>query len=243
MLLNFKKEHLKSVYLKVRRTRLERLLGGEITYLEYRYRVEFGFNEYKEIDAYCKKLGIDWFASCWDIPSIDFIEQFNPICFKVPSACLTNSEMLKYLSTKGVPIILSTGMSTLDEIDNAISFFSRGDLILLHSTSIYPAKPHQLNLRVIKTLKKKYNNILIGYSGHETGLQTTYAAIVLGACLVERHITIDRSMWGSDQPASLEPQGLQRLVRDIRVIEEAMGNGRKVVYDEERKVMQKLRYF
>ena len=203
--------------------------------------LEFGQAEYEEIDRYCKQKNIDWFASCWDKASVDFIAQFNPPYFKIPSACLTDDELLKYHRRYDVPIILSTGMSDLEMIHHAVNVLGRENLTLLHCTSTYPAELSELNLKCIQTLKKIYPDIPIGYSGHEGGLATTYAAVVLGAVMVERHITLSRMMWGTDQPASVEPQGLKRLVRDIRAYELAMGDGIKRIYDSERPIIEKLR--
>jgi N-acetylneuraminate synthase len=213
---------------------------GLLTYLEYRHRVEFGQEEYVEIDRYCRQKGIAWFASCWDEPSVDFIEQFTPVCYKVASASLTDDNLLRHLSATGRPIILSTGMSTMAEIRHAVSLLDQDRLLLAHSTSCYPCKPAELNLRMIETLQREFDRPT-GYSGHEVGLQTTVAAVTLGACFVERHITLDRAMWGSDQAASVEPPGLMRLVRDIRVIEQALGDGVKQVYDNEKSILQRLR--
>ncbi len=213
---------------------------GRMTYLEYRYRVEFDREQYAEIDAYCRQQGIDWFASCWDQPSVDFIEQFGPACYKVASASLTDDELLCHTSSTGRPIVLSTGMSTLEEIRHAVSLLDMDRLVITHSTSSYPCDPGELNLRAIDSLKREFP-CPIGYSGHEVGISTTCAAVCLGACLVERHITLDRAMWGSDQAASVEPWGLARLVRDIRVVEKAMGDGIKRVYPSELPSRQKLR--
>ena len=213
---------------------------GLITYMNYRYRVEFGEKEYQQIDAYCRERGIDWFASCWDIPSVDFIEAFDPVCFKVASASLTDDVLLQYLNIKGRPVIMSTGMSTMDEIRHAVSLISPDRLLIAHSTSSYPCKTNELNLRMINTLQREFSSP-IGYFGHEVGLQTTLAAITLGATFVERHITLDRTLWGSDQAASVEPHGFARLVRDIRVIETAMGDGVKRVYESEQSYRAKLR--
>jgi N-acetylneuraminate synthase len=213
---------------------------GTMTYLEYRHRVEFGQAEYADIDAYCEENGIAWFASCWDKPSVDFIEQFSPVCYKIASASLTDDELLRHTSATGRPIILSTGMSTMNEIIRAVSLLSSERLLITHSTSSYPCSPDELNLRMIPTLRQMFN-LPIGYSGHEAGLSTTYAAVALGASLIERHITLDRAMWGSDQAASVEPWGLARLVRDIRVIERALGDGVKQVYESEASIRQKLR--
>ena len=213
---------------------------GPMTYVEYRHRVEFGQDEYSEIDRYCKEKNITWFASCWDEPSVDLIEQFEPACYKVASASLTNDRLLQHVNSTERPIILSTGMSTMEEIRHAVKNLDPGRILIAHSTSSYPCTPDELNLRMIQTLRKEFG-CPIGYSGHEVGLQTTYAAVVLGASFVERHITLDRAMWGSDQAASVEPWGFMRLVRDIRVIERALGDGVKKVYESEKEVLQRLR--
>jgi len=213
---------------------------GIISYLEYRRTVEFGYKEYEEINQYCKEKGILWFASCWDEDSVDFIEQFSPPCYKVASASLTDAPLLRKMKATGRPVILSTGMSTLEEIEAAVDLLGTDKLLIAHSTSTYPCPPEELNLRMIQTLQAKFD-CPIGYSGHEVGLQTTFAAVTLGASFVERHITLDRAMWGSDQAASVEPSGMIRLVRDIRVIERAMGDGQKRVYDSELKAREKLR--
>ena len=213
---------------------------GLMTYIEYRHRVEFSKEEYDKIDRYCREKGIIWFASCWDKPSVDFMEQYNPVCYKIASASLTDDDLLSYINTKGRPMILSTGMSTMEQIRHAVSILDRGRLLIAHCTSTYPCKPQELNLYMIQTLQREFD-CPIGYSGHEVGLQTTCAAFVLGACFVERHITLDRAMWGSDQAASIEPWGFMRLVRDIRVIESALGDGVKRVYQSEVPVMNKLR--
>ena len=213
---------------------------GVISYLEYRRKIEFSFPEFQEIDRYCREKGILWFASCWDEDSVEFIEQFNPPCYKVASASLTDLPLLARIRATGRPVILSTGMSTLDEIDRAVQELDKDRLLIAHSTSAYPCPPEQLNLRMIPALRERYG-CPVGYSGHEVGLQTTYAAATLGAAFVERHITLDRAMWGSDQAASVEPWGLMRLVRDIRVIEQALGDGIKRVYPSEEKAKQRLR--
>ncbi len=213
---------------------------GVMTYMDYRYKVEFGENEYGEIDRYCKEKGIAWFASSWDIQSVDFMELFEPVCHKIPSALITEEKLLKRYNDTGRPIILSTGMSTMQEICKAVSFIDKDNLLIAHCTSTYPCKPDELNLRMIRTLRDEFE-CTVGYSGHEVGLQTTYAAVVLGASFVERHITLDRAMWGSDQAASVEPAGLMRLVRDIRVIEKALGDGIKVVYESEMSARKRLR--
>jgi N-acetylneuraminate synthase len=213
---------------------------GLITYLEYRYKVELGQGDYAEIDRHCKSRGIAWFASCWDEGSVEFMEQFNPPCYKVASASLTDDNLLRRYRQTGQPLIVSTGMSTLDQVDHAFDVLGGQDLVLLHATSTYPSKLEELNLRVIPRMMERYG-VPIGYSGHEVGLYTTLAAVVLGACVVERHITLDRALWGSDQAASVEPQGFARLVKDIRAVEAGLGDGVKKVYESEIPIMRKLR--
>ncbi|MBI5526051.1 MAG: N-acetylneuraminate synthase family protein [Deltaproteobacteria bacterium] len=202
--------------------------------------LEFGREQYAQIDAHCKAVGIPWFASCWDEASVDLIETFNPPCYKIASASLTDDGLLKHHRRFGRPIILSTGMSTTGQIDHAVEVLGKQDLILLHTNSTYPSKVEELNLGVIAFLKKRYG-VPVGYSGHEVGLAPSVAAAAMGACMIERHITLDRSMWGSDQAASVEPQGFMRLVKDIRAIEKAMGDGAKRVYESEVSIMKKLR--
>lgn len=214
---------------------------GRMTYIDYRHRVEFGVEEYSRIDEYCKAKGIAWFASPWDTEAVEFLERFDVPCYKVASASLTDDHLLATLRATGRTIILSTGMSTPTQIRHAVEVLGSERTLLCHATSTYPARPEELNLRMIHTLNREYPNVPIGYSGHETGLQTTLAAVALGAVFVERHITLDRAMWGSDQAASVEPGGLERLVRDIRVIERALGDGVKKVYDSEIGPMKKLR--
>ena len=202
--------------------------------------LEFGLEQYREIDRFCKEIGIAWFASCWDEGSVDFIEQFRPPCYKIASASLTDDNLLRHHRTKGRPIILSTGMSTLEEIDHAVDVLGKEDLIILHATSTYPSNYDELNLKAIPELRKRYG-VPIGYSGHETGIPSSSAAVALGACVVERHVTMERSIWGSDQAASLGPSGITRLVRDIRLVEMAMGDGMKRVFDSEKPIIEKLR--
>jgi N-acetylneuraminate synthase len=214
---------------------------GRMSYIDYRHRVEFGAEEYAAIDEHARRRGIAWFASPWDIESVDFLEGFDVPAHKVASACLTDDELLRRLRATGRTVILSTGMSTIRQIRHAVEVLGSDNIILCHATSTYPARTSELNLKMISTLQSEYPNVPIGYSGHETGLQTTLAAVAMGAMFVERHITLDRSMWGSDQAASVEPQGLARLVRDVRVISEAMGDGVKQIYDGERTAMKKLR--
>jgi N-acetylneuraminate synthase len=214
---------------------------GRMSYIDYRHRVEFGLDEYAAIDAHAKRRGIAWFASPWDIESVDFLEAFDVPAHKVASACLTDDDLLRRIRVTGRTIILSTGMSTMRQIRHAVEVLGSDNIILCHATSSYPAPTDELNLKMIHTLQGEFPNVPIGYSGHETGLQTTLAAVAMGAVFVERHITLDRSMWGSDQAASIEPQGLVRLVRDVRVISDAMGDGVKRIYDGEQAVMKKLR--
>ncbi len=214
---------------------------GYITYLEYRYKVEFGLEEYREIDRYCKEKGIPWFASVWDEPSVDFMEQFDTPAYKIPSAALTDHNLLRYVRRTGRPIILSTGMSTMEQIRRAVDVLGTENLILTHCTSTYPCDPEELNLRMIQTLRNEFPDVPIGYSGHEVGLVTSVVAVALGACLVERHLTLDRAMWGSDQAASVEPGGFERLVKYIRVTEAALGDGIKRIYESEKPSLRKLR--
>ncbi|HEX4723843.1 MAG TPA: N-acetylneuraminate synthase family protein [Pseudonocardiaceae bacterium] len=213
---------------------------GVMTYLDYRYRVEFGLPEYTEIDRHCRELGLLWFASPWDVPSVEFLEGFGVVCHKVASASLTDDNILKALRETGKPVLLSTGMSTMDEIDHAVDLLGTENLIVLHTTSTYPCPPEESNLRTILTLSERFG-VPIGYSGHERGLQVSVAAVALGACVVERHITLDRTMWGSDQAASLEPSGIRRLVRDIRIVSTALGDGVKKVFPGEEAQRARLR--
>ena len=213
---------------------------GTMTYLEYRNRVEFGAEEYRILIEKCRSHSIDWFASCWDEAAVDFVEWLDPIAYKIPSAALTDVALLKRFRQTGRPLVLSTGMSTMAQIEAAVELLGTRDLLIAHSTSTYPCPLGELNLKMIETLRNRFD-CPIGYSGHEVGLPTTVAAVCLGACLIERHITLDRAMWGTDQAASVEPRGLERLVKYIRDIEAAMGNGIKTVYESELKGMRKLR--
>ena len=222
------------------RGRMRETPWGYISYFEYRKKIELGFEEYSEIDQYCKDKEITWFVSCWDEPSVEFSEQFDLAAYKIPSACLTDFNLLKRSKDTKKPLILSTGMSTIKQIRAAVDVLDTDNLILAHSTSTYPCPVEQLNLSLIQTLQEEFD-CPIGYSGHEVGLSTTVAAVALGACYVERHITLDRSMWGSDQVASVEPVGIERLVKYIRIVEKAMGDGVKRVYESEIKAMNRLR--
>lgn len=202
--------------------------------------LEFGEKEYKEIDAYCRDKNILWFASCWDEGSVDFMERFNPPCYKIASASLTDDNLLRHHRRYGRPIIVSTGMSTQEEIDHAVEVLGRDNLILLHCTSTYPSQVEELNLSAIRAMRERYG-VPVGYSGHEVGLAPSIGAAALGACMIERHITLDRAMWGSDQAASVEWQGFWRLVKDVRALEKAMGDGVKRVYESEVPIITKLR--
>ena len=215
---------------------------GYISYIEYRRKMEFQQEQYAEIDRYCQELGMPWFASVWDEPSIEFLEAFNPICYKVPSASLTDHGLLDCLRATTRPVILSTGMSTMEQIHEAVKHLEMDKLVLCHATSTYPCDPSELNLHVIETLRREFP-CPIGYSGHEVGLITSVVSVALGACMVERHITLDRAMWGSDQAASVEPQGFERMVKYIRVTEQSLGDGAKRVYESEMPSLRRLRRY
>jgi N-acetylneuraminate synthase len=214
---------------------------GRMTYIDYRFKVEFSKDDYAVIDKYCKEKDIIWFASCWDEEAVDFIKQFDVPIYKTASASLTDTELLLKHKTLSKPVMISTGMSTLEEIERAEKIFDGKNILIAHSTSSYPCPNENLNLKMITTLREKYPSIPIGYSGHETGLAPTWAAVALGACFIERHITLDRAMWGSDQAASIEVNGFNRLVRNIRDIEMALGDGIKRVYPGEMSARKKLR--
>jgi N-acetylneuraminate synthase len=213
---------------------------GQMTYMDYRYKVEFDEKQYKELASYAQTFNLHLFASPWDVESVDFMVKMNHPVIKIPSASITDVELLEKIASTKLPVIMSTGMSTMDQIDKAVSILNKESLLVAHSTSAYPCDPQELNLRMIPVLQDRFQ-VPIGYSGHETGLQTTVAAVTLGACFVERHVTLDRAMWGSDQSASVEPPGLVRLVRDIRTVEMALGDGIKKVYESEKKPMSRLR--
>ena len=214
---------------------------GRMSYIKYRHKVEFSKREYDEIDQYCAARGMAWFASCWDEASVEFIGQYNVPCFKAPSATLTDIDLLVAMKSRSVPLIVSTGMSTAEEIETAIGLIGTDNLLLAHATSTYPCPPQELNLRMIQSLQSMYPGVPVGYSGHETGLTPTWVAVSLGAVFIERHITLDRAMWGSDQAASVEIGGLVRLVQNIRDVERALGDGVKRVYPSEIGQRNKLR--
>jgi N-acetylneuraminate synthase len=214
---------------------------GYISYLDYRHRVEFGEEQYRELDRYCREKDIAWMASVWDEPSVDFMEKFDTPAYKVPSASLTDHNLLKYVRRTGRPVIISSGMSTMEQIQRGVDMVGVEDLVIMHCTSTYPCEPDELNLKMIETLRSVFPNNPIGYSGHEVGLVPSTIAVALGACMVERHLTLDRAMWGSDQAASVEPGGFERLVKYIRVTEASLGDGVKKVYESEQGSMKKLR--
>ena len=213
---------------------------GYVSYMEYRERMEFGPEEFKAIDLHCREREVDWFASVWDEPSVDFLEAFSPVAYKIPSASLTDANLLRHVRSMDRPVILSTGMSTMEQIERAVGLLGQENLLLMHATSTYPCEPEELNLRMIGTLRQRFP-CPVGYSGHEVGLIPTVVAVALGACLVERHITLDRAMWGSDQAASVEPGGFERLVKYIRTTEASFGDGMKRVYESEQPSMRRLR--
>jgi len=235
----FQKRTIDVVYTKEELAKERKSVFGE-TNGDLKRGLEFGVKEYKEIDKYCKEKGIIWFASCWDEGSVDFIEKFNPPCYKIASASLTDDNLLKHTKSKGKPIFLSTGMSTMKQIKHAISILGEDNIILMHCTSTYPSNADETNLRVIEKWKKQFN-CPIGYSGHERGITPSVLAVAVGANAVERHITIDRTNWGSDQAASLETAGLYHMVRDIRQTPILLGDGKKIVYPREFPIIDKLR--
>lgn len=214
---------------------------GRMSYIDYKRKIELGVAELQHVERVCQRLGMLWFASCWDLPSVELMERFDPPCYKAASASLTDHELLRAMKLTKKPLIISTGMSSVDEIDAAVSAVGHQQLLIAHSTSTYPCPVDELNLSMIRTLKREYPRCPIGYSGHETGLAPTWAAVALGATFIERHITLDRAMWGTDHAASVELAGLERLVGQIRDVERAVGDGVKRVYDSELPIRQKLR--
>ncbi|NJC95860.1 MAG: N-acetylneuraminate synthase [Anaerolineales bacterium] len=214
---------------------------GYITYLDYRFKVEFNEEQYREIDRYCRGKKIAWMVSVWDEPSVDFMEKFDTPAYKIPSASLTDFNLIRKARASGKPLILSSGMSTMEQIKKGVSIAGEKELLLMHCTSTYPCEPEELNLKMVSTLRNEFPNIPIGYSGHEVGLVPSAIAVAFGACMVERHLTLDRAMWGSDQAASVEPGGFERLVKYIRVTEASLGDGVKKVYESEKSSMKKLR--
>lgn len=235
----FQKRTIDVVYTKEELEKERSSIFGE-TNGDLKRGLEFGYDEYKEIDEYCKYKNIIWYASCWDEQSVDFISQFDVPCYKIASASLTDDNLLKYTRSKGKPIFLATGMSTMEQIQHAVEVLGEDDLIIYHCTSTYPTELNEINLKVITTLREKYS-VPVGFSGHEKGILPTIMSAMLGANAVERHITTDRTLWGSDQAASLEREGIYRIVRDINQINIIMGNGIKKVYDSELPIIKKLR--
>lgn len=235
----FQKRTVEDVYTKEELETPRQSVFGE-TNGELKRGLEFSYEEYLEIDKHCKELDILWFASCWDKKSVDFMEKFDTCAYKIPSALITDIELLKYTKTKNKPILISTGMSTVEEIDKAIDIVGTDNTVIYHCTSTYPSDNNELNLNVIKTFREKYD-CPIGYSGHEKGVVSSVIAAVLGANSIERHITLDRTLWGSDQAASLEPEGLRKMIRDIRNLKGFLGDGIKKIYDSELPIKKKLR--
>lgn len=223
------------------RSQMRETPWGYITYLEYRHKVEFDEKQYREIDKYCRAKGIAWMVSVWDEPAVDFMEKFDTPAYKIPSASLTDHNLIEHARQTGRPLIMSTGMSTMKQIHKGVKIAGEKDLVLMHCTSTYPCEPQELNLKMVETLRREFPNVPIGYSGHEVGLVPSVVAVALGACMVERHLTLDRAMWGSDQAASVEPSGFERLVKYIRVTQAALGDGVKKVYDSEQPSLKKLR--
>jgi len=216
---------------------------GTMPYIEYKKRVEFEKAEYDEIDNYCRQKPMDWSASPWDIPSLEFLLQYDIPFIKIPSAMNTNEEMIKKACESGKPVIISEGMSELDEMDKTVSWlekYSNGDYIICHTNSTYPSPNNELNLRLIPEMKKRYD-CLVGYSGHEANLEPSVIAAVLGACVIERHVTLSHEMWGSDQKASLEVQAMSLLKKRITSSLETLGTGEKKLYESEMKKRKELR--
>lgn len=235
----FQKRTIDVVYSKEELAKERPSIFGE-TNGDLKRGLEFGFDEYAQIDEYCKSRNVIWFASCWDEEAVDFIDKFNPPCYKIASASLTDDNLLRHTKSKGKPILLSTGMSTMEQVEHAVEVLGQDDLVLYHCTSTYPTDHAEINLRVIETFKNKFD-CPIGFSGHERGITPSILSVALGANSVERHITIDRTLWGSDHAASLEPNGLFRMIRDIRQIPLLLGDGVKRLYDSEVSIIQKLR--
>lgn len=237
--IKFQKRTIEVVYTKEKLAQYRESPFGD-TYEALRKGLEFGIKQYMEIDDYCKKKGIIWFASCWDERSVDFIDQFNPPCYKIASASLTDDNLLKHTRSKHKPIILSTGMSTMDQIKHAVEILGKDELILLQCTATYPCNNNELNLKVIPMLKETFG-VPVGFSGHDAGIAPAVMAVALGACVVEKHITLNRAMWGTDHSASLEPRGLELMTRYIRLCPICSGSGIKYVYDSEIPMMKKIR--
>ena len=217
---------------------------GLITYMDYRYKVEFGKKEYDDIDAFCKKLGIDWFASAWDMPSLEFLRAYDCPYNKIPSAMLTHQKLVKTVASEGKMTFISTGMSEYSDIDYIVSLFREMNcpFILLHTVSEYPVSNDKLNLRHITTLRDRYK-CPVGNSGHESTMLPSLIAVMMGAVAIERHFTINRAFWGTDQAASLEPRGLATLMNYITQIPNILGTGEHIITEQEKTNAKKLRFF
>lgn len=237
----FQKRTIELVYSKEELEKPRESVFGE-TNGDLKRGLEFSLEQYREIDRYCKELGIIWFASCWDLKSVDDMEELDVCAHKIPSALLVNKELLKKVKSTGKPVLLSCGMSSEKEIEEAIEILGLDNLILYHCTSTYPTDINEINLNYIPKLREKYP-CPIGYSGHEKGIMPSVGAVIMGANSIERHITLDRTLWGSDQSASLEPYGLSKMIRDIRNVKAMMGDGVKHVYNSEIPIMKKLRRY
>ena len=216
---------------------------GKMTYIKYKKKIEFNLSQYKKLKKYADKLNIDFVVSCWDQEAVNFMQKIKTPFYKIASACITDIGLLKLLKKTNKPLIMSTGMSTEAQINKCAKLLGEKNLCIMHCTSSYPSRTDELNLNYIKKLKNKYTKSVIGYSGHETNLSSTIAAVVLGAKIIERHITLDRSMWGTDQKSSIEPLGLARLIRDIKIVTDSMGDGIKKIYKTEKPMIEKLRLY
>ncbi len=214
---------------------------GTMTYLQYRNRIEFGKKEYDEIDRYCKSKGIQWSASVWDVPSLEFLKAYNPPFIKIPSACTTDSSLMDAAKGSGIPLVVSTGMCDDEMVDYLVHEYGDSIECLMHCVSTYPSMAEEQNLAAIPWMIDRYKPLTIGFSNHFPGLTFIPAAIALGASWVEFHVTLDRSSWGTDQASSIEPEGVWRLMKWVNSLEAAMGDGKKRIFESEIPIMQKLR--
>ena len=238
----FQKRNVEKVYSKKVLDSYRESMWGTTT-REQKFGLEFSEKQYSKIDQYCKKKKILWYVSCWDVGSQIQMRKFKTKYNKVASAMLTHKKLLETIAEEGKYTFISTGMSTMKDISKAVKIFKTHNcpFELMHSHSAYPMPPHEANLRMIETLRKKFK-CKVGYSGHEiSSYSICLAAVLLGATSIERHISLDRSMYGSDQAASLEPKGLIRLVRDIKELDFILGNGKKIIWDSELPAQKKLR--
>jgi N-acetylneuraminate synthase len=229
---------------EIKKKSLKETPWGIMTYLDYKKKIEFNYSQYKQIDKYCKKIKIDWFASCWDIQSVKFIKKFKVKYHKVPSAMITNLKLLTEIAKQKKMTFISTGMSTYKNINRAIKIFKKNKCkyMLMHSVSVYPCPDELLNLIMIKKLKEKYKNE-VGYSGHEPSVIPSLIAASMGAKAIERHITLKRTMWGTDQSASLEFNGMKTLVDYIKRFEKSQGTGKKFIIPEEKDKLLDQKYW